>query len=39
MIKIIYITEIINVPTFISAGFISDDLIYEMYCLSDIRVL
>ena len=33
MIKIICITEIINVPFIITAGLITDDLIYEMVCL------
>ena len=33
MIKIICITEIINVPSFITAGLITHDLIYEMVYL------
>ena len=33
MIKIICISEIINVPSFITAGLITHDLIYEMVYL------
>ena len=33
MIRISYITEIINVPSFITAGLITHDLIYEMVYL------
>ena len=33
MIKIIFISEIINVPSFITAGSITHDLIYEMVYL------
>ena len=33
MIKIICITEIINVPSFSTAGLITHDLIYEMVYL------
>ena len=33
MIKIICISEILNVPSFITAGLITHDLIYEMVYL------
>ena len=33
MIKVICISEIINVPSFITAGLITHDLIYEMVYL------
>ena len=33
MIKIICISEIINIPSFITAGLITHDLIYEMVYL------
>ena len=33
MFKIICISEIINVPSFITAGLITHDLTYEMVCL------
>ena len=33
MIKIICISEIINVPSFITAGLINHDLIYKMVYL------